>query len=111
MAPKKNPSSAAASSLQASIISMMDKEDKDEESSRKMGTRKCETAWSRVVKAMMLLIYTTRSQMVLDYLQKKGAVCDEVDTENVGDKSKKATKAKGKANQPKWIPQGIGKPL
>ena len=111
MAPKKNQSSAAASSLQASILSMMAKEDRGEESSRKLGTRKCETAWSRVVKAMMLLINTTRSQMVLDYLQKKGAVCDEVDPENVGDKFKKATKAKGKANQTEWIAQGIGKPL
>ena len=111
MAPKKNPTSAATSSLQASIYAMMDNEDKNDKTSRKMGTRKCETAWSRVVTALVLLLNTTRSQMVLDYLQKKGAVTDVGDTENVGDKNKKLIKSKGKVNRTEWIPQGIGKPL
>ena len=78
---------------------MMDNEDKNDKTSRKMGTRKCETAWSRVVTALVLLLNTTRSQMVLDYLQKKGAVTDVGDTENVGDKNKKLIKSKGKVNR------------
>ena len=37
-----------------------------------IGREEMRGAWSRIVKALMLLIHTTRSQMALDYLQRKG---------------------------------------
>eukprot|EP00435_Cladocopium_sp_Y103_P015177 s2034_g3.t1 len=111
MAPKKNQRSAAASSIQSSIYAMMNKEDQDDRTSRRMGTQKCEKAWNRLVMALVLLMQTTRQQMVLDYMQKKGMEHEAEDIENVGDKEKKTTKTKGKAKRAEWIPQGIGKPL
>eukprot|EP00435_Cladocopium_sp_Y103_P015040 s4082_g3.t1 len=111
MAPKKNQRSAAASSIQSFIYAMMNAEDKDDQTSRRMGTQKCEKAWNRLVMALVLLMQTTRQQMVLDYMQKKGMEHEAEETENVGEKFKKQTKVKGKVTRAEWIPQGIGKPL
>lgn len=98
------------SSLQSSIYKMMHDEE-EKPTRRKMGTAKCEAAWSRVVTAMFRLIYTTMNQMVLDYLQKKG---NEIDDElYMQEKEKQPTKQKGKNKVVKkeWIPQGIGAPM
>ena len=110
MAPKKK-STVATSSLQASVYALVTEEDQDYQPKKKMGSRKTCAAWSRVVIALMLLLQTTRHQMVLDYLQKKGTEQDEQDTENVGEKKKKSTMAKSKVTRTEWIPQGIGQPL
>eukprot|EP00435_Cladocopium_sp_Y103_P033912 s1428_g8.t1 len=114
MAPKKNQSSTAASSIQSSIYAMMNEEDKDDKTSKRMGAKRCEKAWNRLVMALVLLMQTTRQQMVLDYMQKKGMEHDAEDTENVGEKYKKATRAKGKVNRvqtPSRVPTMQGKPV
>eukprot|EP00435_Cladocopium_sp_Y103_P075986 s33_g72.t1 len=108
---RKKVISAAASSLQASIYDLVNEEDKEDLPKKKMGSKKCVAAWTRIVMAILLMIRTTRQQMVLDYLQKKGAEEDDMDKVNVGEKKKKPTMAKPKVTKTEWIPQGIGQPL
>jgi len=57
--------------------------------------------------AVMLLISTTRQQMVLDYMQKKALDTDE-EKFNVRDTK---NKTKSKKDKSAWIDQGIGVPL
>lgn len=105
---KENKNSAAASSLQSRIYQMVEKEQKENpDPPRKMGSAKTLKAWHRVIIAMLMLIDTTRKQMVLDYLQKKGAEEDDVEPEKtIRDKTNSTKKGKDE-----WIDQGIGQPL
>ena len=102
------PKNAKASSLQSSIMKMMN-DNEEEAVPRRMGTTRCLSAWSRLVMAMMRLIYTTMDQMVLDYLQKKGAVVDE--TYDKVEKQPTEQTGKSKVFKKDWIPQGIGAPM
>ena len=64
-------------------------------------------SWRRLTMAVMLLISTTRQQMVLDYMQQKSLEMDE-DKGNVRDTK---NKTKSKKDKGAWIDQGIGAPL
>lgn len=64
-------------------------------------------SWRRLVMAVMLLISTTRQQMVLDYMQQKATEADE-EKVNVRDTK---NKTKSKKDKGAWIDQGIGVPM
>lgn len=108
MSKENKKSEAAASTLQSKIYKMVEEEQEENpDMPRKMGSAKTLKAWHRVIIAMMMLIDTTRKQMVLDYLQKKGATEDEVEKEKtIRDKTNSTKKGKDE-----WINQGIGQPL
>ncbi|CAE7633607.1 unnamed protein product [Symbiodinium necroappetens] len=79
---------------------------------RAMGTAKCESAWRRLVKALMLMLVTARQQMVLDYLNKRSLENEpEVSRVDPNDAKKKDSK-KGKTfDKSVYIYQAIGRPL
>ena len=108
MPPKKViPRAAANSSLQSAIYNLIDSDEDTKQKKKKMGEKKCEAAWFRIVTALLFMLRTTRQQMVLDYLQKKGNVEETVDVQDKKVKFQTATK-KGKGTP---IAQGIGAPL
>ena len=97
MPPKKViPRAAANSSLQSAIYNLIDS-DEDTKQKKKMGEKKCEAAWFRIVTALLFMLRTTRQQMVLDYLQKKGNVEETVDVQDKKVKFQTATTL--------WYPQ------
>ena len=78
---------------------------------RRMGEAKCEMAWKRLVKALILMLVTARQQMVLDHLNQRSI---ELEPENSRtDPEDQSTKKKNKKtfNKNEYIFQGIGRPL
>ena len=98
MPPKKvNPRAAASSSLQSAIYNLIDSDEDTKQKKKKMGEKKCEAAWFRIVTALLFMLRTTPQQMVLDYLQKKGNVEETVDVQDKKVKFQTATTL--------WYPQ------
>ena len=73
---------------------------------RKMGNTKTVQAWKRLVSSLLTMMFTARSQMVVDHIQQRNVLEDEINEKNYP-----TTKTVKKKEKTEWINQGIGKSM